>query len=613
MKFRSRLFHRTIVFTHDLFMIAVAWLGAYWLRFNLSFFHWPVWVTAFKFLPLIIALQLMTATWMGCYRGVWRFASIPDLIRIIKAVAIGTLLVFCSIFIFNRLNNVPRAVFPMYAILLTACWTGPRVMYRMMRDHFSIDTQGKRVLIVGAGQEGESLVRDLLRHSKNKLFPVAFLDDHKSNLGRDIQGIRVVGMLHSIEDSIRKYNISFVMFALPSATSQQMQQLIKICDQHKIPYRILPSLTDLAENRVTINSLRRVEIEDLLGRDPVQLDWQEISNSIRDKTILITGGGGSIGSELCRQILSRQPRHLIICDNCEFNLYQITQELGLLKNGVQLTSLLVDVSDSKFVNSMLNQYRPDVIFHAAAYKHVPILENQLFAATKNNIFATRTLADLAVQYRVKNFILVSSDKAVNPTNIMGLSKRIAEIYCQNLNQQGVTSFVTVRFGNVLGSTGSVVPLFRKQLESGGPITVTHPDMTRYFMTIPEATSLILQSYVVGKGGEIFVLDMGQPVRISYLAEQMIRLSGKEPGKDIKIEYTGIRPGEKLFEELFHNSESLKSTRHQKISLADSRQVDWVTLIKYFDDIEFAYQANDVTKLLNILRELVPEYHSENIG
>ena len=607
-----RLFsNRAIILMHDTLMVMVAWFGAYLLRFNLSFFHPAMWHIAIVVLPMVVVLQMMTALWAGCYRGVWRFASIPDLVRILKAVVIGTLVILGCVFVFNRLDNVPRAVFPLYAILLTACWSGSRIIYRMTRDRFSIAAHQQRVLIVGAGQAGEGLVRDLLRDSLQRYVPVAFLDDDEQNRGRDIHGIRVVGRLDSIEKYAAKHAVSLVMLAVPSATTQQMQTLVEACERINIPYRTLPSIADLTEDRVTINELRRVEIEDLLGRDPVDLDWDTITDHIKGKVVLVTGGGGSIGSELCRQISKQQPTQLIICENSEYNLYQITQELAT--NTCRVVGLLVDTSDLKFVNATLKKYRPDIVFHASAYKHVPMLEDQLLAAVKNNIFATRVIADLAVQYRVKTFVLVSSDKAVNPTNVMGLSKRIAEIYCQNLNEKGDTQFITVRFGNVLGSTGSVVPLFRKQLEAGGPITVTHPDMTRYFMTIPEATSLILQSATMGSGGEIFVLDMGEPVRISYLAEQMIRLSGKEPGKDIKIIYTGVRPGEKLFEELFHGSEMLQATVHQKISLAKSRQIDWVSLIKKFDQIELFYQQDKSEKIIGVLKELVPEYVSEHVS
>ncbi len=592
---------------HDAVMIPIAWFAAFWLRFNLDIIPPHVWAIALHTLPFVLVTQITVAFWVGVYRGIWRFASIPDLIRIIRAVLLGGLAALVCVFLMNRLMNMPRSVFPLYCLILVAAWSGPRLLYRILQDYFRPTAAHERVLIVGAGQAGEGLVRDLLRDPHRRYVPVIFLDDDKTLLGKDVQGIGVVGHIDQLSKYIQKYKIDLVMLAIPSATSQQMQSLVQVCDEIGVPYRTLPGLRDFVENRVTISALRKVEIEDLLGRDPVKLDWQPIALALAQKVVMVTGGGGSIGSELCRQIARQNPRQLILLENSEFNLYQIDQELKAAFPNLKIEALLIDVSDQKFLNRVFQQCRPDVIFHAAAYKHVPMLEYQLLAAVKNNIFATRLLADLAVQYRVKTFVLVSSDKAVNPTNIMGLSKRVAEIYCQNLNTQNTTHFITVRFGNVLGSTGSVVPLFRKQLEAGGPITVTHPDMTRYFMMIPEATSLILQAYTMGRGGEIFVLDMGNSVKIQYLAEQMIRLAGKEPGKDIQIVYTGIRPGEKLYEELFHGSESLKATAHKKISLAQSRQLDWTYLLSSFDQIDEAYRCGDLSRIFDIMSELVPEY------
>lgn len=607
MKLRQKVTNRLVVLAHDALMVPVAWFAAFWLRYNLSDFSHLTWMVALNTLPIVIAVQTLAAIWVGCYRGMWRFASLPDLIRIVKAVVIGALLSLACIYIFNHLVNMPRAVFPLYVILLTACWGGPRIIYRMLKDYFNHTTHYNRVLILGAGHAGESLVRELLRDRKGRYQPVAFLDDDSRHLGRDIHGLRVVGTISKLEKFVRKYKVSMVMLALPEANAQKMQEIVNACDAINVAYRTLPSIADVTEDRISINALRKVEIEDLLGRDPVKLDWSNIKDALENKVVLVTGGGGSIGSELCRQIAKLNPKKLVILENSEFNLYQMSQELMAGFSNLNLVCCLADVSDYKFVNHVMNNHRPEVVFHAAAYKHVPMLESQLLTAVKNNIFATRVIADLSVQYRVKSFVLVSSDKAVNPTNIMGLSKRIAEIYCQNLNDSGKTHFITVRFGNVLGSTGSVVPLFRKQLEAGGPITVTHPEMSRYFMTIPEATSLILQSYSMGTGGEIYVLDMGEPVKITYLAEKMIRLAGKVPNKDIKISYTGIRPGEKMFEELFHGSESLKATSHHKISLADARKIDWVTLIKAFDTIELAYQSDDQETILYTLKKLVPEY------
>jgi len=367
-------------------------------------------------------------------------------------------------------------------------------------------------------------------------------------------------------------------------------------------------MQDLVAGRVSINTLREVSIEDLLGRDPVKLDRQAISAELSGRHVLISGSGGSIGTELCRQVARLQPEKLILLDNSEFNLFRIELELRQIFPGTEIHAVLGDVADTATVDHLFKTLQPEIVYHAAAYKHVPMLESQARQAIKNNVLGTRTMALAADRHACDAFVLISTDKAVNPANIMGASKRIAEIFCQNLDQHSTTRFITVRFGNVLGSNGSVVPLFKSQIEAGGPVTVTHPEMMRYFMTIPEACQLILQAEAMGKGGEIFVLDMGEPVCITYLAEQMIRLSGNEPGKDIEIIYTGLRPGEKLFEELFHKKERLEGTRHEKILLAQHRKIDWHYLNNVLENMKLACTCYDEDSLLTSIAELVPELH-----
>ncbi len=361
-----------------------------------------------------------------------------------------------------------------------------------------------------------------------------------------------------------------------------------------------------------MNALRAVNIEDLLGRDEVCLEWNKIESTIQQKRVLITGGGGSIGSELCRQVISLNPEALTIVDSSEYNLYQIDQELRAQFPNTPIHLALISVTDPVAVNHLFEQYKPEIVFHAAAYKHVPMLQNQIRVAVHNNVIGTEIMAKASVASAVEKFILISTDKAVNPTNIMGTTKRVAEIFCQNLNIRSKTQFITVRFGNVLGSAGSVIPLFQKQLEVGGPLTVTHPDMLRYFMTIPEATQLILQAMVNGQGGEIFVLDMGEPVKISYLAEQMIRLAGKEPGKEIAIKYTGLRPGEKLYEELFHESEQLVPTEHEKLFKAKFRELEWQELMQTMRMINNACFEHQNDELLVLLKSLVPELKLQEV-
>lgn len=439
------------------------------------------------------------------------------------------------------------------------------------------------------------------------------MDDNLNKVGLEVHGVRVLGTTRQIGDLVRKFSIELIFIAIPSAKSASMRRIVTLCESSQVLFRTLPSISALASGRVEVNALRPVNIEDLLGRDQVNLQWDIIASLISGKRILVTGGGGSIGSELCRQIMALQPAQLAIVENSEFNLYTIEQELQQKFPQIPITSGLVSVTDEIAINRFFHDYKPEIVFHAAAYKHVPMLQNQIRSAVLNNVLGTKIVAKASVATGVDQFILISTDKAVNPTNIMGTTKRVAEIFCQNLNLRVKTQFITVRFGNVLGSAGSVVPLFQKQLQEGGPLTVTHPDMQRYFMTIPEACQLILQAMVNGRGGEIFVLDMGDPVKISYLAEQMIRLAGKEPGKDIQIEYTGLRPGEKMYEELFHETEQLVSTEHEKLFKARFRELDWHELNQTMRMLATACNEHQDDELMVLLKSLVPEYRMETLN
>lgn len=595
----------SVAFLHDLLMIPVAWFGAYWLRFNLGTIPPEFLGPAKNWLPLVMTAQAMAFVYFQLYRGHWRFASLPDLIRIIKAVIVGTLIIVVTIFVTTRLALIPRSVFPLYCVLLVGLLGFPRMVYRWLKDRRLYIGEGKRVLIVGAGRAGDMLVRDMFRDAGRTLLPVGFVDDKARKVGMDIQGIRVLGQTEQIPNLVEQYDIDLIILAVPSAQNKEMQRIVALCEQSGVPFRTLPRFQDLVEGRVAVNALRDVGIDDLLGREPVTLDWDSIRRELCGKRVLVTGGGGSIGSELCRQIAKIGPEALVLFEQSEFNLFEIERELRRDFPHLVLHVCLGDVTDAVLVERLLTQYRPQVIFHAAAYKHVPMLEHQVRQAVRNNVLGTRTVALAADRHSVEAFVMISTDKAVNPANVMGASKRVAEIFCQNLNRRSTTRYITVRFGNVLGSAGSVVPLFREQLRTGGPLTVTHPEMIRYFMTIPEASQLILQAGAMGKGGEIFVLDMGEPVKITYLAEQMIRLSGREPGQDIEIVYTGLRPGEKLFEELFHEKE-LSGTTHEKILLAQARPVDWEFLDQRMRRFEEACQTHDEAAIMALVRELVPE-------
>lgn len=564
--------------------------------------------------PLVVLLVIQTACYYGfkVYRGLWRFSSLGDVVRIIKAVSVGTLLAYPVFYYFSWLQAMPRTVLPLYGLLLMACLCGARLSLRyrwdMQGKRFDADEVVNRVIIIGAGSAGESLVRDLQR--THEYFPIGLVDDDKKKCGLEVHGICVLGTIPELSELVTQFKADLVFIALPSAGSAAMRRIVTYCEASRVPFRTLPSLQALVSGRVEVNALRTVHIDDLLGRDQVQLEWDKIEAGLQGRCVLVTGAGGSIGSELCRQIAALQPESLVLFDSSESNLYHIELELRACFPQLAFNMILASVVDVVAVNEVFERFKPNIVFHAAAYKHVPMLEEQVRVAVYNNVIGTQVVVEASLAVNAEKFVLISTDKAVNPTNIMGTTKRIAEIYCQNLNQRVSTQFITVRFGNVLGSVGSVVPLFQKQLEAGGPLTVTHPEVKRYFMTIPEASQLILQAMVNGEGGEIFMLDMGEPITITYLAEQMIRLAGKIPGQDIAIKYTGLRPGEKLFEELFHASEPLVQTMHEKLFKARFREINWHELTQALRMMQHACQTYQTDELLVLIKSLVPEFSSE---
>lgn len=609
-----RLRHPATVFAHDLTMVPLAWLGAYWLRFNLGYVPAEYLDRAVALLPFVTLVQAAVFWWFGMYRGVWRFASLPDLVRILKAVALGAVAGFGVLFLLTRLEGVPRSIPLLYGMLLIILLSGPRFLYRWLKDHHFDLRDARRVLIVGAGQAGEMLVRDLLRNPAHAYQPIAFVDDDRRAWGKEIHGIRVLpGGCDRIPAVVSEREIDIVILAVPTANNAQMRRLVEFCEQSGVPFQTIPRLEHLMSGQVSINEMREVAIEDLLGREPVRLDWQRIRRGVTGRTVMITGAGGSIGAELCRQVARLGPGRLVLFEISEFNLFSIENELRSKFPDLAFEGRLGDVCDASAVRHAMAAFQPHLVLHAAAYKHVPMLESQARQAARNNVLGTRNVALAATDQGCETFVLISTDKAVNPTNIMGASKRAAELFCQNHDRDSATRFITVRFGNVLGSAGSVVPLFREQIARGGPVTVTHPDMQRYFMTIPEASQLILQAAVIGRGGEIFVLDMGLPVKIEYLAEQMILLSGKRPGRDVEIVYSGLRPGEKLFEELFHEDEALSQTDHDKILLARYRRMDMAILDRLLGELEGACDGFDEVGVVKLLQVLVPEYREQPPG
>ncbi len=598
---------RLAIVLHDLFMVWLAWFGTNFIRFNLKEVPPDVPVFAWTYV-IVLSAQGVVLWWTGLYRGLWRFASLPDLWNIVRGATIGAIAIAIGLFLYNRLDNVPRAVLFLYPLALSILLGAPRMLYRYWKDS-RIDLIGreppKRVLILGAGRAGETLLRDLKREGQYKV--VGFLDDNLQLRGTDLAGVPILGQVEELERLADEVAAEMLLIAMPSANNHQMRRTVELCEKSGIAFRTVPRLQDVVDGRHGLNQLKEVAIDDLLGRDPVSLDWTSIRTGLSGKRVLVTGGGGSIGSELCRQIARLGAESMVVLELAEYNLYRIGQELKREFPDLILVPVLGDCTDPATCERVFEMHRPQIVFHAAAFKHVPLLQSQVREAFRNNVLATQVLAHCADRHKAEVFLLISTDKAVNPANVMGATKRAAEMVCQSLARNSNTHFITVRFGNVLDSAGSVVPLFREQIAKGGPVTVTHPEISRYFMTIPEACQLIMQAAVLGNGGEIFVLDMGEPIQIRYLAEQMIRLANKIPGKDIEIVYTGLRPGEKLFEELFHENENNQDTAHAKIFLAESRLSSEAELAIALRHGEQAVRRFDESELLSILRKLVPEF------
>ncbi len=600
---------RAAVILHDLCMVMVALFATMWLMESTSpsMVDGSVATWTGPFIVLLLQGSVFWAT--GLYKGLWRFASFQDLWNIVRASAFGTIAIAGVLVLAkgNLVNQWLPSIF-IYPALLFVLLGLPRMCYRFWKDSHvpgASATEGfKRVLILGAGRSGAMLERELSRRGGFDV--VGFLDDDRRLRGGQVHGIPVLGPIEQLPRFGVSHKAELAIIAMPSASNQQMQRIVEICELSEIEFRTLPTLQDLGSQATNIGDLKRVVIDDLLGRDPVSLEWESIRAGLVGKRVMITGGGGSIGSELCRQIARLNPVELIVVDHSEYSLYKIDHELRSDYHDLLFHSVLGDICDPATVERVIGDYKPDVVFHAAAYKHLPILQTQIREAFRNNVYGTMRVAEAAERHGVGTFVLISTDKAVNPANIMGATKRVAEMYCQNMNARSNTRFITVRFGNVLNSNGSVVPLFQEQIAKGGPVTVTHPEISRYFMTIAEASQLIMQAAVLGSGGEIFVLDMGEPVNITYLAEHLIRLAGKEPGRDIEIIYTGLRPGEKLFEQLFHELEPYEQTSHEKILLAHPREADWNELRAELRSSELAVRRYDTKYLQQALVRLVPE-------
>lgn len=597
---------RMLVVVHDLCMVAITWLGLYWLRYSMVA-DGSVPALDFTQLAIVLAVQGLVFWRVGLYRGLWRFASVPDLANLLKAALLGLLFIVIGLFLYNRLHSVPRAVLVLYPLALIALLGMPRLLYRAWKDS-TFDRRrdaALRVLILGAGRAGEAFIRDLLRAGAYS--PVGLLDDAARLRGSRVHGIPVLGKIEDAPEIARETAAKLIVIAMPSLGADEMQRVIAICEATGLPFRMVPRLQDVLSGRSLPGELKEVAIEDLLGRDPVPADWQAIRGWLGGRSVLVTGAGGSIGSELCRQCARNGAKHLTLIEQDELSLMRMEQELSRDFPSVGCLPVLGDCGDPAVMTHSLQLHPVQAVFHAAAYKQVPILENQLREALRNNSMATHVVANAAVDAGVGTFVLISTDKAVDPVNVLGASKRLAELACQMHASRSRTHFVTVRFGNVLDSAGSVVPLFREQIRLGGPVTVTDPEVTRYFMTIAEACQLILQASAMDEHDAIYTLDMGEPVAIRMLAEQMIRLADKQPGKDIAIVYTGLRPGEKLHETLFHVDEGYRATTHPKILKGESRRVDESRIALAIEQMRLAISGYDESRLAELLHDAVPEF------
>ena len=602
-------FRTALALAYDLIAVSLAWYGAFLLRFNFELL--PGYFVLFKQTLLIVLFtKAISFLSFGLYRGTWRFASIPDLRRIFLSVALSGLVLAALFFMINTNDRVPRSILIIDPLLLFFVMGGGRFIYRAFKEHKLYGNhlnKGEPVIILGAVGTAVSVVKELSQSSEWHV--VAILDNDKTMHGREINGIKILGNTSDLPKVATRYGVRHVIIASEPSGHQDRRKLLDIVNHLGLEALIVPAIDDLISGRLNVSQIRRVDVEDLLGRDAVELDNSGLQHLIKDHVVLVSGAGGSIGSELCRQIIKFKPNHLVCLDISEYALYQLEQELNSQELPIKIIYVVGDIKHAARLDKLFAQYKPKLVFHAAAYKHVPLMEhNNVAEAFNNNVIGTYTLGQACKKSKVKKFIFISTDKAVNPANVMGATKRLAEMVCQGLQETKGTRFVTVRFGNVLGSSGSVIPKFREQIKLGGPVTVTHPEIIRYFMSIPEAAQLVMQAGLMGNGGEIFVLDMGEPIRILDLAKDMIKLSGFSED-EIKIEFSGLRPGEKLYEELLAHDERTLATPHAKLRIASAKSVNkmWVNaLLKWISTI---FDKNEAV-IKGELKTWVKEYQGD---
>ncbi len=599
---------RLLVFVVDIGLIGAAYIFAYMLRFD---FQIPAneWEMFVRGLWVVLTIKPLVFLISGLYRNLWRYASLQDAIEIFKVITISSVLAVFTIMYVRYFNSFPRSIFVLDWFLLFFTVSSSRLLWRIYRESHSIPRSGKgrRTLIIGAGEAGSLLLKEMRKQRSSEYCVVGFVDDDREKHGMLLHRVPVLGDINHLRAIVRKHRIEEIIIAIPSARGKMMRRIVGCCEKAKVSVKTVPGISDFIDGKISVSQIKNVDIEDLLGRDAVVLDEKSISSYLTGKRILITGAAGSIGSEICRQVIKFNPAKIILLDCAETPLFFLENELHEMTSELPIIPVIGDIRDLQRVGMLFDEFRPEVVFHAAAYKHVPMMEYNPSEAVTNNIGGTRNLADTAHRCGVRNFVMISTDKAVNPTNIMGATKRAAEIYVQALARKSLTNFTTVRFGNVLGSNGSVIPIFKEQIKNGGPVKVTDPQIMRYFMTIPEAVQLVLQAGCIGKGGEIFVLDMGEPVKIVDLAEELIRLSGFVPYEDIDIVFTGLRPGEKLFEELLIDGEGVMPTSHEKIKIAAAVVSELDTVASVLDEMLIKAKKTDIEGLMDSLVYLVPEF------
>lgn len=568
-----------------------------------------------KYIVNVIPFTIVTLIIFWCFRmyhSLWQYASIAELYKIVEACVVAELAHLCVTSFMGWM--LPRSCYFTSVVFLIVAMSASRFMYRLLRqliNEYRHTSEQVKIMIIGAGEATSVLMREISnsRYLDNSKV-VCIIDDDLGKVGKYIRGVKIVGTRDHIKEYARYYDIDEIIFAIPSASTKDKREILNICKETSCNLKILPGVYQMVDGEINIKDLRNVDVLDLLGRDPVKVDIESIMGYVKDKTVLVTGGGGSIGSELCRQLVSHKPKCLVIFDIYENNAYDIQQELKIKYPDANVVTLIGSIRNTSRLESVFEQYKPDIVYHAAAHKHVPLMEVSPNEAIKNNVVGTWNVAKMADKYGVKKFVMISTDKAVNPTNVMGATKRICEMIIQSFNEKSKTDFVAVRFGNVLGSNGSVIPLFKRQIEAGGPVTVTHPDIIRYFMTIPEAVSLVLQAGAYAKGGEIFILDMGEPVKIDDLAKNLIRLSGYTLGVDMEIKYTGLRPGEKLYEELLMNEEGMQDTDNKLIHIGRPIEFDKEHFYEKLEELKEMAYAEDSADIRKKIMEVVDTYHPQ---